>query len=149
MARSALHFGTLHTHWQPLAIDTMQEGLGKGAHDGGHVLGLTPVVQVPPDAIARVHDRVGRSLGGLDAVDVIEPVGWLPMTLPPGATRDALHEAAAKAGADGVVAHQQAHRRFTPTNVGSARLVQYRGTEIARDRQLHSRRSIAGPEAAA
>ena len=76
--RFALHLRALHAHGQPFAFDPVEEGLGEGADDRGHLLGLAPVVQIPPHAIARVQWGLGGTLGGLHAVDVVEPIARLP-----------------------------------------------------------------------
>ena len=73
-ARRADVRGALERDGIPLAPDAVRERLGEGADDGRDRVGGAPVVQVPPDVVARVHRRGGGALGGLHPVDVIEPV---------------------------------------------------------------------------
>ena len=77
-----------------------RNGSGIGADDGGDVVGLAPVVQVPPDVVARVDVRRRRALRRLDPVDVVEPVRRVSPAFPARVPVDALDEAAAVLGRD-------------------------------------------------
>ncbi len=87
--------------------------------------------------------------GGLDAVDVVEPVHRHSAFLPAGQALDALHEAAAVAGAHARVAHQQAHDGLLTAYVWSTEGPHDRGAEVAGDSETDGARGGTGAEAAA
>src|SRR6185437_5251198 len=147
LASLAAHFGTFDAHRQALAFASVQKRLQKRAHYRGHVLGLAPIVQVPPDVIARVYLRARPALGRLDAVYVIEPVDRVPILRPAGEAVDALHEAASVAGGDRVVAHQQAQNRLLAASLRRPLPTNGLGAEVFGDRQMN--RARRGPRSKA
>ena len=98
------------------------ERLGEGADDGRDAHRGLPAVVVPPDAVAGVELALARALGGLDAVDVVEPVDAAAVLAPAGDAVDLLHEVAAEARLDVERALQQPHHRLALARL-SARLV--------------------------
>ena len=70
-----------------LAAIAVEERLGERADDRRDGLGRGPVVEVPPDVIAVVDLGGGGALAGLDAVDVVEPVGRAGRCVPPRGRR--------------------------------------------------------------
>ncbi len=113
------------------------------------MLGLAPVVPVPPDVISGVHIGVRGAAPGLDAVDVVEPVDRPSAFLPAGETVDALHEAAPEARGDPRVAHQQAHDSLLASDLRSVRCTQQPRAEVARHAELDRARGRSGAQAAA
>src|SRR4029077_11914713 len=91
-AGAARNGGALDPHRIALAFIPVQEWLRERPHDGGDVLGLAPVVAIPPDLVALVNVGGGRPLGGLHAVDVVEPVDRFAPLLAASEVVDALHE---------------------------------------------------------
>src|SRR6202030_4573053 len=134
---------------QPLACDAVEKGLGKGSDDGGHVVGLAPVVAVPPDVVAPLDVRLGGAARRLDAVDVIEPVDGRPVFVAAGSPVDALYEAAAVARGDARVSLEQAHDGLFAVHRRRGRRPEDARAEVARDEQLHAAGRAACAETAA
>ena len=142
--------GAFDAHGQPLAPDPVQERLGVGADDRRHVVGLAPVVQIPPDVIAGMHVRRGRALGRLHAVDVVEPVARLDRPRRRRRRRRCSPRTRRRSGS--LTLALRISRLITvswPCTRGALHECTGPGAEVARDRQRDRARRRSRAEAAA
>src|ERR1700677_3203421 len=99
---------------------------------------------VPPDVVAFVPLRARRALGGLDPVDVVEPVGLV--ALGARVAVDRLDEPAAVRRADLDRALQRLHHRSVDLRV--ARVTEPQGPEVLRDADVDALGGDPGAEPA-